>query len=255
MIGEYMSSFLFDPIPKVQTAAGITALFTDAMAKAEQLATSIRDQKDHEDSLLTWESTFGAFDRVNACIQEAICIPQLMSVTHPDAAVRDAAKAAEPLVDAFASQLLLDDAIASVLERAAAVIPPPFMGESEGAKGRARFIEQVLRDYRRNGLSLSEPDRVMLRSLNEQMTKLSQSFDTNLAETTLSMTVTPEQLDGLPESFIANHPSDANGAVTLTTDYPDLIPVLEYATHRDVARELYRLSDVRAAEKNIPILN
>lgn len=247
-----MKLFLFDPVASALTADGVKTMFTEALARAESIAESIRALHDAADDQLTWENTFGAFDQINGAIQEAICIPQLMSVTHEDAAVRNAAKGAEPLVDAFVSKLLLDDAIANVLERASQL--PLLTKERVGVRCADKFIRDLLREYRRNGLSLPESDRATLRSLNEQMTALSQSFDSNLAETTLSMTVKPEQLEGLPEAFIANHPVGADGAITLTTNYPDLVPVLTYAKDRSVARELYRLSETRAAEKNIPIL-
>jgi thimet oligopeptidase len=247
-----MKSFLHDPVSRLLTTDGVIQHFTDAIGRAETTAQSIRELRDADDAMLTWDATFGAFDRMTQDIQEAICIPQLISVTHENADVRNAAKGAEPLVDAFVSKLYLDDAIANVLERASTLSLLTKGGI--GGRCRARLIEHTLRDYRRNGLSLPESDRVRLRELNEKLTAMGQEFDTNLAETTLHLDIRAEQLDGLPESFIANHPAQADGSIRLTTDYPDLIPFLRYAKDRGAARELYRLSECRAAEKNIPLL-
>ncbi len=46
------------------------------------------------------------------------------------------------------------------------------------------------------------------------------------------------ELDGLPEDFIASHPPDREGTIVVTTDYPDLFPVLQYAHREDVRRRL-----------------
>ena len=43
-------------------------------------------------------------------------------------------------------------------------------------------------------------------------------------------TLDPEQLDGLPEDYIAAHPVGEDGLVEITTDYPDVYPFLTFAT-------------------------
>lgn len=237
--------FPHDPIAAALTAEGVAAMCDRALAHAESLADTIRTQP--TEGRLSWEATFGAFDQIFGAVEESVCVPQLMSVAHPDVAVRAAAMACEPKVDAFMSALYLDDAVAAALRKFAAqgeVLP----------RHKEKFVEEVLREYRRNGLSLPPEERSRLRTLNERSTQLAQQFDATLAETTLALEATPEQLRGLPPAFLANHPVQANGMVRLTTDYPDLVPVLRYAEDRALARALYVLSENRGHETNIPIL-
>jgi thimet oligopeptidase len=244
-----MQTFLHDPVARACSADGVVQVFQEALQRAERIAGSIRALRGAPDDALTWDATFGAFDRVMQAVQEALCVPQLLSVTHEHVDVRIAAKGAEPLVDAFLSALYVDDGIAEVLRRAAALLHG-----TAGPFGGDRLVEQTLREYRRNGLSLDAAARARLKELNEKLTALGQSFDTNLAETTLHVDVHASQLAGLSEAFIANHPAQENGLVRLTTDYPDLVPVLNHATDRVMARELYARSESRAAEQNLPIL-
>lgn len=229
------------------TVSGITALFTDALNRATKLLDGIRELKDVPSESLTWENTFGAFDRMVSELYDAVEIPQLISVVHPQASVREAAMLADPKADAFQSMLYTDDAIAAVLNRFASLA-------TNLSPVQQRCVDEVLREYRRNGLSLKAEDRMRLRELNEKITSLSQAFEKNLAETSLFIEVTPEQLDGLSPAFIANHPAGENGLVRITTDYPDLVPFLRFAKDRSAAAELYALSDNRAAESNLPIL-
>jgi thimet oligopeptidase len=43
------------------------------------------------------------------------------------------------------------------------------------------------------------------------------------------------ELDGLPEDYIRNHPPNEQGVITLTTDYPDMQPVMTFAGSADCA--------------------
>lgn len=243
-----MSTFPYpaDPIAASLTESGVRERTSAALAQAESIKQSIRALA-AKDGHLTWEETFGALDDLVLAIQEAACAPGLLAVTHSDAAVRKAAQESEPKVSAFASDLYLDAELAAVLRRFAAQQEPL-------PHSRQKFMDDTLREFRRNGLELPAGRQERLRAINEQLTKLSQDFETVLAETTLSLEVTPEQLDGLPESFIANHPVNANGRITLTTQYPDLMPFMKYATDRNAAKALHTLAEQRGAEQNIPTL-
>ncbi len=238
-----------DPISLALTKEGVITLCDEALARAKAFTGDIRTLKDKDDQSLTWDVTFGAFDRMMAALQEAGCVPALYMVAHPDAEVRQAAATCEPKVAKFVTALYLDKEIADVLKRAATVIGTP-----EGL-GRKKLMEEVLRDYRRNGLELDAERQKKLRELNEAITKTGQTFEKNLAEATLAIEIKPEQLSGLPTEYVASHPVDDKGLVRVTTDYPDLVPFIRYAHDREAARDLYRLSQSRAADQNKKLLD
>ena len=78
--------------------------------------------------------------------------------------------------------------------------------------------------------STSDEDvRARLREIAERLTVLDQDFGRAIRDDVRSIRVRPEQLDGLPADFIDAHPADADGLITITTDYPDLIPVRTFA--------------------------
>ncbi len=171
-----------------------------------------------------------------------------MHMTHPDAAVREAAAKAEPKVNEFVTGLFLDKDLAEVFKRFAAAHP-----EIEGA--RKKFIEETLRDYRRNGLDLPSDDQKRLRELNDELTKLGQEFEANIASSLAWIDVKPEQLEGLPESFLTSHPPGENGLVRITTAYPDYKPFMRFAKDREAAKRLYIVYNARAQDTNLPILD
>jgi thimet oligopeptidase len=58
----------------------------------------------------------------------------------------------------------------------------------------------------------------------------------------------------LPQDFIDNHKPDANGRIKLTTDYPDVFPVLQFAQSDTLRRSLYDAFNSRAYPKNRDVL-
>lgn len=240
--------FVLDPTLEGQSAAGITSVCEAGLAQAEQLAGVIRAAGAGPDEALTWEGTFGAFDDIALALSTASSFAGLLAVAHPDEAVREAARACEPKVDAFATALFLDVEVAATLKRYAA------RGEAL-SPARARLVEHTLRDYRRNGLELDAAGQARLRELNEAITEFSQAFETNLASATLELRLEPAQLEGLPAPYVEAHPPGPDGRITITTDYPDYFPFLQYAHDRRAAFELYKLFDNRAAAENLPLLD
>ena len=236
-----------DPVAIGQTAGGVTQLCDGSIARARQLLDEVRALRSAPDEKLTWDDTLGKLDKATLALRNAADFPQLMAVAHPDKAVRDAAKACDPKVDRFATAIYLDADLASIFKRVAARNL-----KLSGPNGR--LLEHTLRDYRRNGIDLPAESQATLRKLNEQITELSQQFETNIAESTLSIAVSPDQLKGLPDSYVASHKPGADGKITITTDYPDYFPFLQFAADRQAAFELYKKFDNRAADKNVAIL-
>jgi len=69
-------------------------------------------------------------------------------------------------------------------------------------------------------------------------TLVGNEFDKNIAEDTRSIDIDPKRLGGLPADWVAAHKVH-DGVVTITTDYPDYIPVISYATDDDLRKQLY----------------
>ncbi|MBS2014170.1 MAG: oligopeptidase A, partial [Deltaproteobacteria bacterium] len=228
---------------------GITRVCDESLARARAVLGSMRAAAERPDAELTWDTTVGKLDRARIAIRNAGDFPGLMAVAHPDAAVRDKAKACEPKIDELETSLWLDAKIASVVKRFAALQKDPL------PPAHARLLEHTLRDFRRNGLDLDEKGQARLRELNERITKLGQDFDSNLAASRLTVQAKPADLDGLPKEWLAAHPPGKDGLVELTTDYPDYFPVLTYAKNRDVALALYKQFENRAADKNVAVLD
>jgi thimet oligopeptidase len=101
-------------------------------------------------------------------------------------------------------------------------------------------LRLTLRDFRRSGVDQDDATRTRLRELSERETVLAQEFSKNIRDDVRSITVEPASLEGLPQDFVDAHPPGDDGLVTITTDYPDLIPFRTFSTDGDARRALTR---------------
>jgi thimet oligopeptidase len=84
--------------------------------------------------------------------------------------------------------------------------------------------------------------------------KVEQEFARNIRDDVQQVALDPAQLEGMPPDFVAAHPADAAGKVHVTTNYPDLIPFMTYATDEPARKALAVANLTRAVPANIRLL-
>ena len=181
-------------------------------------------------------------------INNASEFPYLMGVVHPDEAVRNAARACETKTDKLVTGIFLDAQLAKVLKAYAAK-------KEQLPDERQRFVEETLRDFRRNGIDLPTDQQKRLRAINEEITQLGQRFIAEISASRGVIELDPRQLAGLPDSYVKSHPPDPAGKVLITTDYPDYYPFVKYALDRESAKRLYVKFVNRGGDVNVSRLD
>ncbi|MGB5542760.1 MAG: M3 family metallopeptidase [Gammaproteobacteria bacterium] len=172
---------------------------------------------------------------------------QLYFLNHPDAGVRAAAATCEQRVDDLNTEIGLSRPLYD------AIVAVDVSGEDETTR---HFVSTTLRDFRINGVDKDEATRTRIRSLNEEITKLGQEFDSNVPSDVRSISVdSAAELAGMPQDWIDAHPPGADGKITITTDYPDYIPFMRYADNDALRKKLYLEYQNRAYPKNEEVLS
>ncbi|MCU1537992.1 MAG: Thimet oligopeptidase [Humibacillus sp.] len=169
------------------------------------------------------------WNEAQTALSNASSVGSLFSEVHPDVAVRERAESVAQDVQALDTDLGLDTQLYAVLAGLDAT------GLDDDAR---RVLERTLRDFRRSGVDRDEATRNRLRELSQRAVLLSQEFSKNIREDVRSVRLRPEQLDGLPADWVEAHPVDADGLVTVTTDYPDVVPFRTFARDPEARREL-----------------
>jgi thimet oligopeptidase len=116
------------------------------------------------------------------------------------------------------------------------------------------YIERTLLEYRLSGVDKDDATRAQIRALQDKITTLSLAFGRNIADGMLKITATRAEFDGLPADYIARHQPNADGTYTLTTDEPDVMPVLNFASNAALRRRMVLAYHGRAYPANVQVL-
>jgi thimet oligopeptidase len=125
----------------------------------------------------------------------------------------------------------------------------------EGASAATKhYVERTLLSYRLAGVDKDQATRDHLQALHEKATRLSLEFSRNIQEGGKTIEATVSELDGLPADYLARHPVNATGRVTLTTDQPDMQPVMTFAASAALRERMFLAYNTRAYPANQQIL-
>jgi thimet oligopeptidase len=124
----------------------------------------------------------------------------------------------------------------------------------EASAATRHFVQRTLLSYRLAGVDKDQATRDRLQALHEKATRLSLDFSRNIQEGGKTIQATPAELDGLPADYLARHQPDAEGRVTISTDQPDLQPVMTFATNAALRERMFLAYNTRAYPANSEIL-
>ncbi len=175
-------------------------------------------------------------------IEKSAATAGLMDAVHPAEEIRQAAQACEQETAAFITELSLHRGLYD------AYVGVDTAGLDADTK---RMVEKTLNDYRRAGVDKDEETRDRLKKIDEEMVKLGQAFGKNIVGDVRKIELTSEsQLKGLPADFVKAHPANKEGKIVITTNYPDLLPFMQYADDDALRKQLYIASRSRADKTN-----
>jgi len=224
------------------TPEDVTRLGKRSLARAHALLSDILAVRGRR----TLGNTLLPYDEILRGVLEAAMQGELVFNTHPDAAVREAGDRVHQEAMSFLNELNLNrelyDAIRSIR------LP-------KADRETRHAVAKILRDFRRAGVDKDEATRATIKALNDEITAIGAAFDRNINEDLRSIQIEdPEKLAGLPEDYIAAHPPK-EGRITITTAYPDALPVLQYARDPELRRRLQGEFLNRGYPKNLEVLS
>jgi thimet oligopeptidase len=206
----------------------------------------------------TVENTLVPFDRAGWHLRMAGSQSGVMFMVHPLAGVRDAAQELQQAISAEGTALSLNREVYAAL---AAV---DVSGEDEATR---YYMERTLLGYRLSGVDKDEATRSRIRALADKMTELSMSFSRMVQDDVRKIEVEDaNELIGLPEDYLVRHGVErveeghgsfrleAEEPVVLTTDPPEMSPVMSYASSAGLRRRMYLAYNDRGYPANKRVL-
>ena len=195
----------------------------------------------------TVPNTLVPYDNLMRELDRAASEASLIRSVHPDSALRQAAERSDQRVSAFATEISLDRRVFYAIEGV----------DLKGADPVTRhYVSRTLRDFRLAGVDKDSVTRARIKALRDELVLIGQEFDRNVRDDVRKIEVaSAAELEGLPADFIAAHPPGPDGRIRLTTDYPDVFPVLTYARSDDLRRRVRAEFDNRAYPVNMAVLD
>ncbi|MFI5782956.1 M3 family metallopeptidase [Nocardia sp. NPDC051570] len=191
-------------------------------------------------------AVLGLWNDADIALRGAELAAALVVQVHPEPDVRRLAEELVQQVDRVRTDHDLDRVLYDI------VAATESAGLDEAA---SRMREHVLRDFRRGGVDRDDRTRARLREISERLTLLDQDFGRAIRDDVRAIRLTPERLEGLPADFIAAHPPAEDGLVTITTDYPDYLPLRTYARDAEARRDLTVEFETRGWPANDAVLH
>lgn len=228
------------------TAETISVGVDSAIEKAEKLVEALTDLSREP----TFANTLLPLDDIGDLLGKANAEFAFMGYVHPSEEIRIAGIAAREKLEAFGIELIFRDDLFSAVSRYADT------AEAAGLTGEhARFLEFTLRDLRRAGHDLDPKARADLKAKSQRLAELGIRFQHNIDTAEQALLVEPDDLEGLPDSYVESLETDEKtGKLKVTMAYPHIIPFLDNARRRDLREQAAFLFNTRAVAENRPIL-
>ena len=226
--------------PLLATAANAAAITRRCGAYVAEI-TRLRIALEHESGPATTGRTLKAFDDLGDLIGSGSGEAAIYREVMPDKARREAGGACEVALSSEASKLGLSRPI---YDRLKAIDPAT-------ADAPTRYyLARTLAAFERSGVSLEPADRARAQVLADRVSEVGNAFGRNIATGQRTIKADPAELAGLPADYIAAHKPGADGKITLGTETPEYVPVMTYATSRDLRRRFSLAYGTRAYPEN-----
>jgi len=194
----------------------------------------------------TVDNTLLPFDRAEEHLTLAGDQTSIMFSVNPEKDIRDKAQALLQVVSAEGTSLALNQDIYHAL---AAV------DVTQADAATKHYMDRTLLEYRLGGVDKDQATRDKVKQLQDRITEISLKFARNVQDDVRKIPVTDKaELDGLPADYIESHKPGADGTIILTTDSPDMTPVMTYAKSPKLRRAMFLAYNNRAYPANNAVL-
>ncbi len=197
----------------------------------------------------TISNTLAPYDQAVEQLSLAGSQAGVLNSVASDRSVRNQAQVEAQRVAQVATALSLNRTVYDALS---AIDPDELAAASEPTR---YYLQRTLLGYRLAGVDKDEATRQQLVQLQEQAMRLSLEFSRNIQEGGKTIRVeSASELEGLPEDFLARHTPNCEGQFELTTDQPEMQPVMTFAHSHALRERMFLAYNTRCYPRNRQVL-
>lgn len=183
--------------------------------------------------------------KLEADIQTTTAAAGFLQHVSMDKAIRDSSVEATMLLDAFYIEKGMREDIYKQTVKVHEQEGNSLEGESK------RFVEKVLLGFKQNGLALDKEKRDLLKEKRMKLADLCTEYSRNVNEDNTSVIFTAEELEGCTADFLASLEMTPKGKYVVTTKYPDVAGVMQYAHNEETRKAIDVAFNSRAKANSI----
>ncbi len=186
---------------------------------------------------------FKQLDSLSMAVEDLQGPFDILSNVDPDPKLRAAMEACLVQINQFSTKLYQNDKVFKLIKAAQAVDIID-----------AKFRQDALDAFEDTGVTLSKDKQKRMQELAKQLDELGQEYARNVRDNNTKLSFTPDEVKGLPQSYLAKAKRDDKGNYLLGFDYPDYDPFMQNSEHSE-ARKRYQVAfENRGGAKNLALL-
>jgi thimet oligopeptidase len=228
------------------TPESITTDVDQTLAAADVIV----DQVAADAAAPTYDSVLGHLEDVGDMTASLFGRTGFMGYVHPDEETRTTGQQLEERISKWGIEISFRPDLYRAVKAFAET------DEARALTGeKARLLDFTLRDFRKAGHELSEPDQARLKELSNRLVELGTQFQKNIADVDDTLVVRRDDLEGMPDWYADSlEPSEDGEGLEITMAYPHVVPFVQNAARRDLREALMFKFNNRAREINRVIL-
>jgi thimet oligopeptidase len=182
-------------------------------------------------------------NRIQIVVEDTESVADILGNVAPDKAARDAAEACLLRYNEFDTDLLQSE---KLYRRVKAV-------RAAGAVGR-KFRQDMLEAFEDAGIALPAAKRARMKAILQRIEEARQEFERNVRDNKTRLVFTPDEMRGLPGSYLEKARRDDQGNYLLGFEYPEFQPFMANAENEEARRRYQFEFTNRGTQRNIDLL-
>ena len=253
-LAPYTTPYEIPPFDQIQISDYIPALQKGIEQQKQEVEAIVNNP-----AKPTFENTVLALEKSGQTVQKVMYVLSSLDEACSTPELSKVAEEAYPMYSKASDEIMMND---KLFARVKAV----YNKRKKLKANERRAVEELYKNFTRNGALLSPEQKVQLSELNTQLVNLYNQFNKNLLAATNRYTLVvddPSRLAGLPASSIdqAADEAKAHGLADhwiFTLHAPSRLPLLQYAQDRQLRERMYKAYTSLASSgeyNNYPVIN
>jgi Zn-dependent oligopeptidase len=184
------------------------------------------------------------FNRLHAEMENVESVVYLLNNVSPDKAVRDAAEPCLLKYNEFSTDLMQNP---KLYARVKAVNP--------SSPADRKFRKDMLDSFEDTGVALPEAKRARMKEIIQKLEEARQEFERNIRDNKNRVTMKPDEMKGLPASYLEKAKRDEQGNYLLGFEYPEYFPFMTNADDEEARRRYQFEFTNRGGMRNMEVLD